>query len=223
MFKYQIYLIGVLLFPGHAYANCYIDIGKGHTSGNVTLQEIQNGSSEFRELDKSGSTESISIGCPVSKGISISIEYLEFSEDFDLFGSAIESDSKSFSLSTSFEVYQFEKLNISVGAGYGRWESKTIIPQARWDFTLTPVTLFIEDKTHSSDGYTPYAHINLFHSFNRSLSLGFKFSYYHELGYVEPIIDYDALSTGDIAGALKVGSPKNSSVEIYSIHLRWSF
>ncbi len=223
MIKQQLLLLGVLIIPTHTYANCYIDIGIGDSSGNVTIQKIENGGQTFSKHDKSGSTKSLSIGCSISKRISASIDYVEFLEQFDLLGSEIELESYSYGISSSLDLYQSEKVNFAVGAGYGQWKSKPQFQEAHWDFSRTPVVLVIEDKSYSMDGYTPYAYFNLNYSLNKSLSLGIKYSYYNELGYVESIIDLDALSVGDIVGALKPGSSKNSSVEIYSIFFRWSF
>lgn len=223
MIKPQLSFIGLLLIPMYTYANCYIDIGKGDSSGSVTFQEIENGDTTSNELDKSGSTEFLSFGCSISKKISLSIEYVEFSESFNFFGSKSELESKNFGISTFINLYQSEKVKFAVGAGYGKWNTRTQIAEARWDFTSTPVTLFIEEKTRSINGYTPYSYVNLIHSFNRNLSLGFKYNYYSELGYIEPILDLDALSIGDLSGALQAGPSKNSSVEIYSLYFRWSF
>jgi hypothetical protein len=207
----------------NTYADCYVNIGKGSTSENVFFQEIRNGNSTFSKLDKSGSATSLGIGCPISERIFVSIEYIDLSENFELLGTEADLNSKSLGASISLDLYESEKLKFAVGAGYGKWESKTQIAQARWDFSTTPITLFFENRYHSSDGYTPYAHIDLTYFINSRLSLGIQYNYYHKIGYVEPIIDYDALFIGDIPGAIKVGDSKFSSVEAYLIHLRWSF
>ena len=230
MIKYRNYLIGFLLISVNTYADCYLDIGTGHTSGNVSSQEIRNGNSTISKLDKSGSANSLSIGCPISRRIFVSVEYIELSENyallgdnFSFLGTETKSESKSVGTSISFDLYQSEKIKFSAGAGYGKWESKTPIVQAHWDLSSTPVTLIFENKYHSSNGYTPYAHINLFFFLDRRLSIGIQYNYYHKVGYVEPIIDFDALSIGDLPGSIKVGDSKVSSIEAYLMRLRWSF
>lgn len=223
MIKPQIFLSGILLIPALTYANCYIDMGNGDSSGSVTIQTIENGGSTISKHDKSGSINSLSTGCSIAKRISVSIDYVEFSEKFDIWGSEKESESYSYGISTSLDLYQYDKVIFAVGAGYGKWNSKTQFPEIYWDFSRTPVLLVLEDKSYSVDGYTPYAYFNLKYSLDKNISLGIKYHYYNEIGYIEPIIDLDALSTGELTRAFRSGPPKKSSVEIYSLYLRWSF
>lgn len=71
-------------------------------------------------------------------------------------------------------------------------------------------------------GFNPKAGLDLYYRFNETISMGFEYEYYRNIGNNTALIDFDQLSIGNLTGAFTI-IPSKISVNVYSLRLRFSF